>query len=1086
MKRIAYFLFLAASFLITSAQVTVAAVVSDGSPAGQLVRGETYSPEHLLVKFRSGVNTSQIESILTDQGAVSVQNFRRSARLRAGPIDQWRVMQLARGADLVKARAALMRSPLVSRVEYNYQVRIALTPNDPSFNQLWGLNNIGQTGGIPDVDIDAPEAWDQTTGDPNVVVAVIDTGVAYDHPDLAANMWINTGEIPGNGIDDDGNGYVDDVYGYDFFNMDANPYDDHGHGTHVAGTIAAVGNNGVGVTGVTWRARVMAVKFLGAGGSGSTTGAINAVLYAANNGAKVLNNSWGGGGFSQALMDAIQTSNQSGSLFIAAAGNATIGNNNDLTPHYPSSYLVPNVVAVAAIDHNNLKASFSNYGATSVDLGAPGVSIYSTEPTVGHSCCSNPTGYGLLSGTSMATPHVSGAAALLLARFPGSSHLAIRDRLLAFTDPVPALAGITVTGGRLNVLNAMEVDTLPPATITDLTANQIGSYAITVGWSASGDDGLTGNASSYDLRYSLSPIDVNNFDLATVVNGVPAPSAPGTPESFNITGLVPNTNYYFALRVRDNVGNVSALSNVLNARTLAISIRFQDNMESGPSNWTVAGSNGAGGPALWHLSTHRSNSPTTAFYYGKPDTLNYDTGARNFGSITSVPIDLSNGTDARLAFTHYKQTENSSVFDVGRVQVSANNGSTWTDVYLATLSTNAMVTQNVNLGAYDGQTILIRFNFDTADSILNAYEGWVIDDVAVTVTQTNRPPIANPGGPYSGYRNTAVVFNGTGSSDPDNDPLSYLWNFGDGSTGTGPTPGHTYTAAGNYPVTLVVSDGTLTSAPATTTVTVTNRAPVANPGGPYNGYRNQAITMNGAGSSDADGDPLSYSWDFGDGTTGTGPTPSHVYAASGSYTITLVVNDGFIDSTSVTTTAIVENRAPTANAGGPYTSYRNTPVTFAGSGTDPDGDALSFGWSFGDGSTGTGPSPTHSYSSLGSYPVVLVVNDGEVNSNPASTTVTILNQSPVANAGPDQTVRKETTVRLNGTGSSDPDGTIASYRWRQVSGTTVRLRNASTAIAEFRAPEPRTKTPITLVFELLVTDNNGGTATDQVTITVTR
>lgn len=1084
MNRISGFLFLAVIFLFASTRVSIGAVVPDGPPPGKVVRGQAYSPDKLLVKFRSGASTAQIQSVLNAQGALSVRGFRHTARVPAGPIDQWRVMQLGRGADLIRIRAALMRNPLVTRVEYNYQVRIALTPDDPGFNQLWGLHNIGQTGGATDADVDAPEAWDLTTGDSSVVVAVIDTGVAYDHPDLAANIWVNTGEIPGNGIDDDNNGYIDDVYGYDFSNNDPGPYDDHGHGTHVAGTIAAAGNNALGITGVTWRARIMALKFLDASGSGFTENAIGAILYAAGNGAKIMNNSWGGGGFSQALMDAIQASNQAGALFIAAAGNS--GSNNDLAPDYPSSYEVPNVIAVAATDHGDLKASFSSYGATTVDLGAPGVSIYSTVPTVGNGCCSNATGYHTLSGTSMATPHVAGAAALLLARFPGGNHLAIRDRLLNTVDPVASMAGATVSGGRLNVFNAMQVDTVAPAPVTDLAVNQVGTHSVTLRWTATGDDGFAGNAGSYDLRYSLSPIDEANFAQATAVTGIPAPATPGTLESFKVSGLVPSTDYYFALKVRDNVGNASSLSNTVSARTNSAAVRFQDNMESGPSNWTIAGSNGIGGPALWHLSTHRSNSPTTAFYYGREDTLTYNTGARNFGSITSMPIDLTNTSDTWLTFAHFLQTENLSPYDTARVQVSNDNGATWTDKYVTALSTGSMVTRHVDLNAYDGQTILIRFSFDTGDSSLNDFEGWVVDDVAVTVAQTNGPPVANVGGPYSGYRNTPVVFNGSGSNDPDNNPLTYAWDFGDGTNGSGPTPSHAYVNAGNYTVTLVVSDGTSTSAPASTSVTIANRAPVANAGGPYNGYRNQAIVFNGSGSNDADGDALTYVWNFGDGTTGGGATPSHVYTASGNYTVSLVVNDGFVNSPSVTTTVNVQNRAPTANAGGPYTGYRNIPIAFAGSGTDPDGDALSFGWSFGDGSTGSGPTPNHSYTALGSYSVVLVTNDGELSSSPATTGVTIVNRPPVANAGPDQGVRRETTVRLNGSGSSDPDGMIVSYRWRQVAGARVRLRDATSATASFRAPEPRGDTSLILVFELSITDNDGGTAQDLVTITVTR
>ncbi len=1073
--------------LFTLAGVPTASAVmpGDGRPAPQLVRGQNYSTSELLVKFRSAASSAQIQSLGTDIGAADVQSFRRSARLRQGPIDQWRLVKLRAGVDQARARAALLSNRLVDRVEYNYEVRVMLTPNDPSFSNLWGMNNIGQTGGKVDGDIDATEAWDQHTGNGNVLVAVIDTGVAYDHPDLVANMWINSGEIPGNGIDDDGNGYIDDVYGYNFYNNTSNPYDDHGHGTHVAGTIAAVGNNGVGVAGVTWSARIMAVKFLGPTGGGTTTGAISAVLYAASNGAQVMNNSWGGGGFSQALLDAITTADQAGALFVAAAGNDST--NTDVSPNYPSNYNVPNVMSIAATDHLDLKASFSNYGLTTVDLGAPGASIYSTVPTIGDLCCSNPSGYHYLSGTSMATPHVSGAAALIFSRYPGISHYQVRDRMLFRTDPVASLTGITVTGGRLNIARAIAADdAVPPAPVIDLATTTIGSKSVTLRWSATGDDGNSGNASTYDLRYSYSPIDEGNFNQATPAAGEPSPAAPGTLETFTVQGLVSDTNYYFALRVIDDVGNNSTLSNVVSARTKAVKFLFQDNMESGPTNWTVAGSNGAGGPALWHLSAHRYNSPSTAMYYGIESTLNYNTGARNFGSITSGPINLAGETDATLSFTHFLQTENFSPYDTARVQVSPNNGSTWTDLYVTALSTVGMVAYNATLSAYNGQVILLRFSFDTGDAAFNAFEGWVVDDVAVTVTQNNRAPVANAGGPYSGNKKQPIAFNGNGSSDPDGGALTYSWSFGDGTVGNGPNPTHAYAEAGNYTVTLVVNDGALNSPPATTTVTIFNQAPVANAGGPYSGYRNQAIGFNGAGSNDADGDPLTYSWNFGDGSTGTGAAPSHAYAASGSYTVTLIVHDGFVNSTSATATVNVQNRAPVANAGGPYTGYRNAPVAFAGSGTDPDGDALSYGWSFGDGTTGTGPTPTHTYSALGSYSAVLVASDGEASSSPATATVTILNRPPVANAGPDQTVRKETTTRLNGTGSSDPDGTITGYLWRQVSGPSVRLRNASSAIADFRAPEPKSRNPVTLVFELRVTDNNGATATDQVTVTVTR
>jgi subtilisin family serine protease len=736
---------LATLFAIICAAAVNAAVVDENQAPAGLVRGSKHEPDELLVKFRSSANGAQIQALGAAHGASAVKEFRRSGRLRPGPIDQWRHVKFIAGIDLERARTALLRNPMVERVEYNYEVHIQRTPNDPDFGRLWGLNNVGQTGGTVDADIDAPEAWDQSTGDSSVVVAVIDSGVAYDHPDLAANMWVNPGEIPGNGIDDDGNGFVDDVHGYDFVNNDGDPYDDHGHGTHVAGTIAAVGDNGIGVTGVNWTARIMAVKFLNAAGSGTTSNAINAVLYAASMGAKVLNNSWGGGGFSQALLDAIRTADHSGALFVAAAGN--VANNNDAAPFYPAGYDVPNVLSVAATDQNDALASFSDFGAKTVHLGAPGVSILSTVPTTGNACCSDPSGYRVLSGTSMATPHVSGAAALIFSRFPGIDHHQVRDRLLSGVDPIPALATVTVSGGRLNLVRAMENDDVAPAAVADLAPTTVAAHKVALRWTATGDDDTTGTAWAYDLRYALSPINDSNFDQATVVNGLPKPSPAGTAESFELAGLKPQTDYYFALRVRDNVGNISPLSNLAALRTRSVAVVFSDDMEHGPSNWKIQGSDGGTGPALWHLSTHRAASPVTAFYYGKESTLNYNTGRGNFGSITSVPINLTAATESTLTFTHFLQTEGMAPFDTARVKVSRDNGNSFDDVYVSNTNTTGMVTQNVDLSAYDGNVILLQFNFDTLDAMFNTFEGWVVDDVTITRTLPDSTPTVNASGP---------------------------------------------------------------------------------------------------------------------------------------------------------------------------------------------------------------------------------------------------------------------------------------------------------------------------------------------------
>ena len=323
-------------------------------------------------------------------------------------------------------------------------------PNDPRFGDLWGLHNTGQSGGTPGADIGALAAWDITTGSSDIVIGVIDTGTDFFHPDLIENLWINPGEIPGDGIDNDGNGYIDDVYGWDFINDDNDPFDDRGHGTHVAGTIAGRGNNGLGVTGVSWTSKIMTLKFLGADGRGSSSDAVKAVNYATmmkrDYGVNVVatNNSWGGGGFSTLLVNAIQASAAENMLFVAAAGNDNV--NTDVIPHYPSSYNLANIISVAATTRTDQKSGFSNYGAVSVDLGAPGSSILSTTP--GNS-------YSYYNGTSMATPHVAGVVALIYSVFPNVSYHEVRDAIFASVDPLPALAGITRMGGRLNAHGAL-------------------------------------------------------------------------------------------------------------------------------------------------------------------------------------------------------------------------------------------------------------------------------------------------------------------------------------------------------------------------------------------------------------------------------------------------------------------------------------------------------------------------------------------------------------------------------------------------------------------------------------------------------
>ena len=378
-------------------------------------------------------------------------------------------VDLTEGVTVKAAAAVFARLDGVRAAEPDYVISLSQNPNDPRYldGSLWGLHNTGQAG-VADADIDGPEGWAVARGTGQTVVAVIDTGVEYTHPDLAANMWRNPGEIAGDGIDNDSNGFIDDVFGADFLNRDGNPADDHGHGTHVAGTIGAVGNNGIGVTGVAWTTRIMALKFLGADGRGSTSDAVRAIDYAVANGAKVLNNSWGGGGASTALQSAIQRAGQAGVVFVAAAGNS--GSNNDTATFYPAGYISTeqNVVVVAATSGSDGLASFSNYGATTVTLGAPGVSILSTV---------RGGGYGTASGTSMATPQVSGALAVLWDQNPTWSMQQVIAKLSTSVDPIASLAGKTITGGRLNLSKLLATQSTGTASFVGVNTAAQGSWS---------------------------------------------------------------------------------------------------------------------------------------------------------------------------------------------------------------------------------------------------------------------------------------------------------------------------------------------------------------------------------------------------------------------------------------------------------------------------------------------------------------------------------------------------------------------------------------------------------------------------------
>jgi subtilisin family serine protease len=685
-----------------------AAPTGAGADRSQALAGgndRPYVPGELLVRFKPETPQAVRREIRAGQRA----SLKRALRMPG-----LELLRLDSGASVVSTAAKLEREPNVLYAQPNYVYRTAATPNDPRFNELWGLHSP-----LDDTDIDMPEAWDVTTGSSAVTVAVVDTGVAYDHPDLAANAWTNPGEVE-NGADDDANGLVDDVRGWDFVQNDKTPLDFHGHGTHVAGTIGAHGNNAVGVTGVNWQVKLMALRAGDAWGGLSTSAIVSAFDYACSKGAKVINGSFGGPGFSPAMVDAINRC--PGSLFVVAAGNGGsdgVGDNLDTTPPmYPCSYGMANIVCVAASDDVDALAPFSNYGPQSVDLAAPGTNILSGAPVYetlfgdgfevdlagrwqagstfglawartseaaeagsfsiadspgvsyldgsntwiqkvtplnlsGRSGCaidymlrldteeefdflevegsgdsaawtslggwSGSTGgaffpvrddlsafdgqanaylrfrlesdasvtgdgahidelavacltsggdYAAYDGTSMATPHVAGVAALIWGRTPGAPASGVKNALLTTVDTKPAFSGRVLSGGRLNAARAVVADTTPPppppqppqpppptdtippadpAVISTSHSRGVPSTrnTIVITWNGASDYGSGVDGFSY--HWATSPGTLPDLVKDAEEGATSMTSAP----------LPPGSSHYFHLRTRDNAGNWS-------------------------------------------------------------------------------------------------------------------------------------------------------------------------------------------------------------------------------------------------------------------------------------------------------------------------------------------------------------------------------------------------------------------------------------------------------------------------------------------------------------------------------------------------
>jgi serine protease len=476
------------------------------------VTGRAYVEGEIIVKFRESAEPfleGQVPEEIFKGKAARIEPLSRRMR---GSINR---IRLNENVSVEEAIEQAKSDPRVEYAEPNYLLYASdTTPNDTYFTRLWGMLNPAcpACDNGSRADIGATRAWDITTGSDDLVVGVIDTGIDLSHPDLAPNAWVNPREVDGNNVDDDGNGYVDDVNGWNFFSDSKEVYKERSedlHGTHVAGTIGAAGNNATGVAGVAWHVKLMSLKFLGGkDGKGSTGNAIEAINYAIDQkqrgvNIRVLNASWGGGGNSAALREAVAAAGEAGIVFVCAAGND--GEDGDAADHFPSGYAreLSSCVSVAAIDSQDNLASFSNYGHSTVSVAAPGYQILSTVPG---------GGYSSLSGTSMASPHVAGVVALLLSKEPSLTPAEVKQRIITTAEPIPALVSKAVSSGRVNAFDALTGRIAPPAKpgIVNVT---IDKKTVTI-------DGLGFLSNSSVVEVNGAPLSGINYDNSySLANG---------------------------------------------------------------------------------------------------------------------------------------------------------------------------------------------------------------------------------------------------------------------------------------------------------------------------------------------------------------------------------------------------------------------------------------------------------------------------------------------------------------------------------------------------------------------------------------
>lgn len=637
-------------------------------------------PGELIVKLKSSE-----AALLSRQLGVSIAESFDFPGLKTEQVVR---LKVSPDRDIYQTLAELRADECVDFAEPNFVFHLQeheAAPNDLD-PRLWGLKNEGQTGGKAGADISVEKAWEVTTGGgvgKGPLIAVIDSGIDLNHPDIWPNLWKNPGEHPGDGIDNDGNGVIDDVHGYNAFDDNGNPSDGLSHGTHVAGTIGAVGNNGQGITGVMQEAQMMAVKIFSDEGRTSTDVILRGILYSQKMGARLTSNSWGGGRYSQAIYDAF--AGHTG-LHMIAAGNSA--RDNDRHDQFPANFDLPNIITVAATNHIDQRAGFSQWGATKVDVAAPGENILSTVPG---------GGYAVKSGTSMATPHVTGGAGLILSAYPEATNQDIKQRLIFGSDRFPAMLGVSASDGRLNLERSLEDDTIPPGAPNDFQVSRVGTRGGTVSWTSVGDDKwANGPAPLIFLERSEHPISEGSQEAVTL-HKLEGAAEVGDLATFSFKA-VPSEEpqpVYFSLQSLDNVGNRSETrfaQAVLPAADVVAKESFDvESAFQATGDFQQVDYEGRGG--IFSSQPGSEGSVATSV-------------------LTSPEIDLSERENAFLKFDFKTDLERG---EWARVWASSD-GEKWTREAILRKSTDGWTEQGVDISEYDGEKVRLRF-------VVNATEG---------------------------------------------------------------------------------------------------------------------------------------------------------------------------------------------------------------------------------------------------------------------------------------------------------------------------------------------------------------------------